>query len=237
MREAAHERLALYLSPEHPCGYLEGRTARTVFLDPQVTPQQPLYTAFAAQGFRRSGSILYRPQCAECRACVPVRVPVQDFKPDRGQRRTWRRNRDLRVSLRPTEADPAHFDLYRRYLAARHPGGGMDVHTEADYTGFLVSRWSHTVSAEWRLGERLLAVAVMDELDAALSAVYTFYDPASPERSLGTQAILWQIETARQRGLRWLYLGYWIAASRKMAYKDRFRPLERLVDGAWHRLE
>lgn len=233
MKETTHDRLALYLSPEHPCGYLQDRSARTVFLDPQVTPHQPLYTAFAAQGFRRSGSFLYRPQCEHCRACVPIRVPVEKFQPDRTQRRIRRMNQDLEISSRPTEFDPEHFALYRRYLAQRHSGGGMDHHTPADYTAFLTSRWSNTISVEFRLASRLIAVAVMDELDDALSAVYTFYEPRMGQRSLGTFAILWEIEEARRRGLQWLYLGYWIADSRKMAYKNRFKPYEHYGADGW----
>ncbi|MGH8372804.1 MAG: arginyltransferase [Gammaproteobacteria bacterium] len=237
MKENVHDRLALYLSPEHPCGYLDNQSARTVFLDPQVAPQQSLYSAFAAQGFRRSGSFLYRPQCERCQACVPVRIPVADFHPDRSQRRVWRMNQDLEIRLRPTEADPEHFALYQRYLTQRHPGGGMDEHTLTDYNAFLTSRWSNTLSVELRLAENLIGVAVVDELDDALSAVYTFYDPEMARRSLGTFAILWQIETARRRGLSWLYLGYWIAASRKMAYKDRFRPFERFGADGWQRVQ
>lgn len=233
MKETTHDRLALYLSPEHPCGYLTGQSARTVFLDPQVTPQRALYSAFAAQGFRRSGSFLYRPQCEHCQACVPVRIPVADFHPDRSQRRIWRMNQDLKIGLRPTESDAEHFALYQRYLQQRHPGGGMDQHTLSDYSAFLTSRWSNTLSTELRLAERLVGVAVVDELDDALSAVYTFYDPELARRSLGTFAVLWQIEEAHRRGLHWLYLGYWVAASRKMAYKDRFRPFERFGPDGW----
>lgn len=233
MKEHTHDRLALYLSPEHPCGYLADRSARTVFLDPQVTPSRSLYSAFADQGFRRSGSYLYRPQCESCRACVPVRVPVAEFQPDRTQRRVWRKNQDLEVQVRPTASDPEHFALYRRYLKNRHADGGMDQHTPDDYSAFLTSRWSNTISVEWRLADALVAVAIVDELDEALSAVYTFFAPELPRRSLGTLAILWEIEEARRRGLRWLYLGYWIADSRKMAYKDRFRPFERLGPEGW----
>lgn len=233
MKENSHDRLALYLSPEHPCGYLEGQAARSVFLDPQVNPTQSLYSAFAEQGFRRSGSFLYRPQCDHCRACIPVRIPAAGFRPDRSQRRIWRTNRDLQIIQRPTEFDAEHFALYRRYLAQRHPGGGMDEHTPADYSAFLSSRWSRTLSVEFRLQERLLAVAIVDELDDALSAVYTFFEPDERHRSLGTFAILWQIEEARRRGLKSVYLGYWIAESPKMAYKNRFRPFERLGPHGW----
>ncbi|HEX2667882.1 MAG TPA: arginyltransferase [Gammaproteobacteria bacterium] len=231
MRDTA--RLDLMITPEHPCNYLPDRTARTVFVDPRVSMDQALYTELAQHGFRRSGPHVYRPHCGECRACVPLRVPVQAFQPDRTQKRVYRRNSDLRLSLRPAEFDPEHFRLYSRYLAARHPEGGMDGDSEADYRQFLLSPWGRTTLMEMRLNGILVAVAVTDELKDAFSAVYTFYDPALRERSLGTHAVLMQIDEARRRGLEWLYLGYWIEASRKMSYKTRFYPFETLGADGW----
>ena len=228
--------LAFYLSAEHPCSYLPERMARTVFLDPHAAPRREVYQKLAARGFRRSGPLLYRPECAHCSACVPVRIPVAAFRPDRSQRRIRHRNRDLTVRMLPPRFNAEHFGLYHRYLEIRHPDGGMDQHSEMDYAGFLVSRWSESVFVEMRLAGRLAAVAVVDVFTDALSAVYTFYDPRLARRSLGTFAILWEIDEARRRGSRWLYLGYWIAASPKMAYKDRFRPCERLGPEGWEPL-
>ncbi len=236
MQDAVHKNLSLFLSPEHPCSYLPGNIARTVFLDPGTAPQNHTYSLLAERGFRRSGPYLYRPGCAYCHACVSVRIPVRDFKPDRSQRRTWRQNQDLGVRLHPAEFLHDHFSLYQRYISWRHPGGNMDQSTPADYAGFLTGHRSSTLFAEMRLHERLVAVAVVDSLDDALSAVYGFYEPELPRRSLGTFAILWEISEARRRGLDWLYLGYWVAANRKMAYKNRFRPFERLEDDAWERV-
>jgi arginyl-tRNA--protein-N-Asp/Glu arginylyltransferase len=225
--------LDLYVSPEHACNYLPQRQARSVFVDPGFTMDQALYGLLAAHGFRRSGPHVYRPHCEGCQACVPIRVPVAGFRPDRTQKRLYRRNADLRCSLRPAEFDPEHFALYGRYVAARHPDGGMDGGSEADYRQFLLSPWGKTSLLEIRADGQLLAVAVTDELPDALSAVYTFYDPASGDRSLGTYAILMQIEETRRRGMGWLYLGYWIAESRKMSYKGRFRPFETLDADGW----
>ena len=233
MKQDAGLRLELLISGEHPCNYLPGRTARTVFMDPQADMDDKLYSLLLAHGFRRSGPHVYRPHCDGCHACVPLRVPVKDFQPDKGQKRVWRRNRDLTLKVLPARFEPEHFRLYSRYLEVRHPGGGMDGAGEAEYNQFLMNSWGRSCMLEFRRGADLVAVAVTDELRDALSAVYTFYDPDMGERSLGTYAILAQIEEARRRGLEWLYLGYWIAASRKMAYKERFRPHETLGAGGW----
>jgi len=229
-------RLDLYITPEHPCGYLPGRAARTVFVDPEIAMDDRLYSLLASHGFRRNGPHVYKPHCEGCRACVPLRIPVAEFEPDRGQRRVWKRNRDLRVKSLDTMSHPEHFALYKRYLAARHPGGGMDGSGEPEYAYFLSNPWGRTRMLAMHGPQGLAAVAVTDELEDALSAVYTFFDPSLAGRSLGTYAILWQIEEARRRGLKWLYLGYWIAESRKMAYKDRFRPYEHLGVGGWQRV-
>jgi arginine-tRNA-protein transferase len=228
-------RLELLISTEHPCNYLPDRIARTVFMDPQAPMDMDLYGLLAAHGFRRSGPNVYRPHCDGCRACVPLRVPVREFRPDRSQKRIARRNSDLRLSVLPAAFHAEHFALYSRYLAARHPGAGMDGYGEVEYSQFLMSPWGSTSLMELRLGTELVAVAVTDQLPEAFSAVYTFFEPGMEERSLGTYAILAQIEEARRRGLDWLYLGYWIAESRKMAYKERFRPHETLDAEGWNR--
>jgi len=233
MKQDVSQRLELLISTEHACNYLPGRTARTVFMDPQAGMDEGLYGLLLAHGFRRSGAHVYRPHCEGCRACVPLRVPVRDFQPDKGQKRVSRQNRDLTLKLLPSRFEPEHFRLYARYLAVRHPGGGMDGLGEAEYNQFIMSSWGQSCMLEFRRGADLVAVAVTDELPDALSAVYTFYDPDMAGRSLGTYAILSQIGEARRRGLEWLYLGYWIAESRKMAYKERFRPHETLGAAGW----
>lgn len=226
-------RLDLFISSERSCNYLPERRARTVFVDPTLAMDPPLYSLLAAHGFRRSGPHVYRPQCEGCRACVPLRVPLGSFEPSRDQKRVLRRNLDVRVVARPAAFEPEHFALYERYLAGRHAGGGMDGGSEADYRQFLLSPWCRTVLLEMRRGDALVGVAVTDELERAFSAVYTFFDPSLSERGLGTYAILMQIEEGRRRGLDWLYLGYWVEASRKMSYKARFRPFETLGPEGW----
>ncbi|MGH8402386.1 MAG: arginyltransferase, partial [Gammaproteobacteria bacterium] len=234
--DAAHNDVSLFLSPEHACAYLPGQTARTIFVNPKIEPRNHIYSLLIQQGFRRSGPYLYRPDCEHCHACVPVRIPVWDFQPDRSQRRAWQQNQNMDIQLCPAELIPEHFALYQRYMAWKHPGSGMDHSSPEDYASFLMGRGGNTLLAEIRLQGDLHAVAVMDTLDNALSAVYTFYAPELPRRSLGTFAILWEIGEARHRGLEWLYLGYWVAASRKMAYKNRFRPFEQLTRDGWKRV-
>lgn len=225
----------LLLSPEHPCAYLPERTARTLFLDPRMVAR-PAHAELLAQGFRRNGAFFYRPHCRDCQACVPLRIPVHEFRPDRAQRRVWNRNRDLDVRLRAAQFQDEHFALYRRYQRWKHPGGGMDQASPDDYASFLLMQPHGSLLAEMRLAGQLLAVAVMDVSGDSMSAVYTFYTPDMPRRSLGTYGILWEIAEARRRGLAWLYLGYWIAASQKMAYKERFLPHERLTENRWQRI-
>lgn len=235
--QSPRRQLVFFATPAHACSYLPGREATTLFTDPGYPMDVRLYTLLSEHGFRRSGRHIYRPRCARCSACVPVRVPVAAFHPRRSQRRTWRANGDLEVIPRPAELREEHFALYRRYLAARHPGGGMDGASRAEYLEFLRSPWGETRFYEFRLGGTLVAVAAADVLLNALSAVYTFFDPAFAARSPGTYAILWEIEAARRAGLEWLYLGYWIGASRKMSYKGEYLPQEHFADGRWLRVD
>nr|VFJ95232.1 MAG: arginine-tRNA-protein transferase [Candidatus Kentron sp. LFY] len=228
-------RLLFLIEPPHPCNYLPDRRAMTLFADPRYPKDKRLQTILAENGFRRSGRHLYRPYCRGCRACVPVRVPVADFEPRRRQRRAWERNRDLTTFSRPALFCEEHFDLYRRYIDTRHAGGGMENPTPEQYLDFLVAPWAETLFIEFRLEHRLLALGVVDCLDNGLSAVYTFFDPDYPERSLGVYAILWSIYEAKHRGLDWLYLGYWIETSPKMCYKSDYRPQEHLQGDKWER--
>ncbi len=232
-RENTSTRLLLFATPPHDCGYLEGETATTVFADPRVANKPSVYAMLSRYGFRRSGNHLYRPQCEHCHACVPVRVTVKHFRARRSQRRVWNRNLDLTVRVLDDEFDAEHFMLYRRYIRARHPGGSMDNPSEEQYREFLSCSWGNTIFVEFRLEDRLAAVAVSDLLEDGMSAVYTFFDPALSKRSLGSFAILWQIEETRRRNLDWLYLGYWIGESTKMRYKGDYRPQQRLINGRW----
>lgn len=229
--------IRLFITAEHPCGYYDDRLARDLIIDPGDPDLPRAYPNALAKGFRRSGGHVYRPHCQGCRACVPVRIDVQRFMPDRGQRRCLKRNADLRVSFTPAHQDTTVFELYQRYLNERHAGGGMDDPHPESFREFLISPWNGTAFLQFHQGDALLAVAVTDVTADALSAVYTFFDPQQGPRSLGTFAILQQIALARAHGRRYLYLGFWLDGHRKMDYKRRFAGLQRLQDGEWTAFE
>ena len=224
---------AFYATAPHACSYLPDRQAVTVFADPGATLRTADYGLLAGYGFRRSGPHLYRPGCDGCRECVPVRVPVARFRPNRSQRRTARANADLEIRRSPLSLRDECFDLYRRYMRSRHPGSTMDDPDPAGFAGAFDSGWCETVQFEMWLERRLVGVAITDVLPDALSSVYTYFDPTLANRGLGTFAILHQIAAARAEARSWLYLGYWIAGSDTMRYKARFTPQQRLEEGVW----
>jgi len=226
--------LGFFTTPPHDCGYLADRSAVTLFVDPRMRPDMATYTLLSEHGFRRSGGHIYRPKCPSCTACVPIRLPVDEFRPRRNHRRNIRLNDDITVHAREPAFDPLHFRLYHRYITARHAGGGMENPDPDTYMDFLTANWATTTFYEFRLNTELLAVAVVDQLDDGLSAVYTFFDPGQAARGLGRFAILKEIELAQAMKLKWLYLGYWIADCRKMAYKKEFLPHQYYVHGNWH---
>lgn len=225
--------LKVYSTYPHGCSYLEEREATTLFVDPRTPMNDGLYSQLSALGFRRSGSHLYRPNCRYCRSCIPARVPVARFRARRNQKRTWKRNIDVRVDEVGGIDGEEYFQLYRRYIECRHRDGDMYPPSREQYRSFLSAEWGLTHFHRLSLGRRPVGVAVTDRLHDGLSAIYTFYDPELHGRGLGTYAVLWQIETARELGLDYLYLGYWIRECRKMAYKIQYRPLELFLDGQW----
>lgn len=229
--------IPLHVGYEHDCDYLPGNRARVAYVSPGIRLDKALYTRLVSNGFRRSGEIVYRPYCPQCAACIPVRIPVERFRPNRAQRRVIKRNSDLTVVEKPAVFETAHFQLYQRYLRSRHEDSGMAPASPEDYLNFVSSSWGDTRFHEFLHGEQVLMVAVVDHLDDGLSAVYTFYDPDVPHRSLGTYAVLWQIDEALRRGLAWVYLGFWIRDCRKMAYKGSFRPLEAWLASNWVSLD
>lgn len=226
------DQVRLFQTLPHACGYYAERTAQNLVLDPAAPQLDQLYGPALERGFRRAGGHLYFPHCPQCHACKPCRIDVGGFQPDRAQRRCLKRNDDLVVTETIPSYNRERHALYERYLQSRHAGGGMDDAEASDFRRFLTAPWSPTVFVEFRLQERLLAVAVTDVCPNGMSAVYTFFDPDESARSLGTYAILQQIELARRRGMPWLYLGFWIEGHPKMDYKRRFRPLQlREADG------
>ena len=232
--------LQFYATTPYACSYIPGRSARSQVATPTHLITSEFYGELVRAGFRRSGVFTYRPHCDGCKGCIPVRVAVKRFVANRSQRRTWRRlgSGDERLAAREMRLafDPAHFDLYQRYQAARHAGGGMDQDNHEQYAHFLLQSRVDTRLIEFRQRGVLRMVSIVDVLSDGLSSVYTFYDPGLPHASLGTYGILWQIAQCRALGLPYLYLGYLIRESRKMAYKAQFRPLEGRLDERWQPL-
>ncbi len=229
--------LTFFASAAHDCAYLSGKSAVTVFADPETAMDVSIYSVLAEIGFRRSGSHVYTPHCPACQACVPARLPVASFQPNRNQRRTLNRAIDFSINIGEAVFNDEAFALYQKYISHRHAGGGMDNSSPEKYLEFLSCDWSHTEFVQFRWQDQLIAVAVQDVLTHGLSSVYTFFDPDFSSISLGRYTLLWQIAETRRRQLPWLFLGYWISDCRKMLYKQEYRPIELFQRGYWQRYD
>ncbi|MEO8331048.1 MAG: arginyltransferase [Gallionella sp.] len=253
--------LHFYLTAPYPCSYLPDLQARSLVATPAFLIGTPVYSELVRHGFRRSGTYTYRPRCDSCNACVPLRVLAKQFSANRSQRRAWKRHSHLEATLHPLQDNPEHYDLYQRYQRARHKDGGMDNDDHESYQNFLLQSHVDSLLVEFRepfdpstsSGQAkaqdrpfdlaqdkqgvLRMVSVIDLLSDGLSSVYTFYDTDLPHACLGIYNVLWQIELCRKLELDFVYLGYWIAQSRKMAYKTQYQPAQGLIDGVWTALD
>ncbi len=235
--DAALQKIQFYVTAPYSCGYIHGRLAQSLIAAPHHLIDARTYSGLIQLGFRRSGKFAYRPHCENCSACIPVRIPVAEFTASRNQRRAEKQHRNLSATVMPVGYSEEHFKLYQTYQLARHSEDNAEQDTVEQYRNFLVQSNVETMLVEFRLDGMLKMVSVVDIVTDGISAVYTFYDATDTNCSYGTYSILWLVNWALDLGKPYLYLGYWISESRKMAYKQNFSPLEALKDGEWRPIE
>jgi arginyl-tRNA--protein-N-Asp/Glu arginylyltransferase len=228
--------IPLFLTQEYDCSYLDGEQAQSAFVHPTFQLTTPVYSQLIEQGFRRSGNQVYVPKCLQCSACIPARLAVNEFKTNRNQKRCLKKNSQTQVIVKPPVFERQHYDMYIRYQNMRHGDGSMAHSSPDEYLAFLGSSWCDTRFVEFSINNELAGIAVVDYLDNALSAVYTFFDPELSSYSLGVYAVLWQIEQAKRQQLEYLYLGFWIKNCKKMSYKSEYQPLQLFINNCWTEL-
>ncbi len=233
--------LQFYVTTPYRCGYLPNKLAQSLIATPHELVNADAYNLLIQKGFRRSGSFAYRPHCENCKACVPVRVILNQFHASRSQKRAYQQHQFLSTTILPVAFDEAHCALYTAYQKARHAEGTLDDSAEKEsekdeteqYRNFLCQSNVNSVMVEFKLGDQLKMVSVIDIVQDGISAVYTFYSANEAKTSYGTYNVMWQIEWAKSLNLPYLYLGYWIKDSQKMAYKQHFQPQEMLINQTW----
>ena len=227
------QKLQFYVTTGYSCGYLPNKLAQSLIASPQHLINADVYSGLIQQGFRRSGKFAYRPLCENCQECVPVRIILQDFTPSRSQKRAYKQHRNLIATILPVAFYAEHYVLYAAYQKARHTTDVLNKDDAEQYRNFLCQTNVESVLVEFRENKQLKMVSVIDIVHDGISAVYTFYETSDAKASFGTYNVMWQIEWAKTLNVAYLYLGYWIKDSQKMAYKQNFKPLEKLTDDEW----
>jgi arginine-tRNA-protein transferase len=234
--DSALQKIQFYVTAPYTCSYLSNQLAQSIIATPQHLVDGHQYSGLIQQGFRRSGKFVYRPHCENCNACIPVRLPVADFQASRSQKRAYKQHQNLDTSVSTLFFDEAHFALYKAYQIARHEGNAQEE-TAEQYRNFLVQSNVDSLFVSFTLDGVLKIVSVVDIVEDGVSAVYTFYDTEDTKASYGTYSIMWLIAWCKQLKLPYLYLGYWIKNSQKMAYKENYGPQEALIDGEWLKIK
>ena len=227
------EEIQFYVTTIYSCGYINGKDAQSIVATPYKSITSENFNILVKKGFRRSGQYAYKPNCENCSACVPIRLLASNFIGNRSQKRTKKYLNKLKVNILPLSFDKEHYDLYVQYQNNRHLDSGKSEDEIGDYNDFLIKSNVNSKLIEFRLGNKLKIVTIIDMIDDGISAVYTFYDCSNQKLSLGTISIMWLLDFCKKEKLSFLYLGYWINECKKMKYKTNFKPYELLLDGVW----
>ncbi len=227
------EEIQFYVTTKYSCGYINGRDAQSIVATPYKSINNKNFDSLVNDGFRRSGQYVYKPNCQSCKACVPIRLLASNFIASRSQKRASKYLDKLTVNILPLAFNEEHFELYVHYQNKRHLDSGKSEDEISDYNDFLIKSNVESKLIEFRLGDELKIVTIIDIIDDGISAVYTFYDCSNQKLSLGTISIMWLLKFCKKQNLSFLYLGYWINESKKMKYKTNFKPYELLLEGIW----
>lgn len=233
------QQLQFYVTTPYTCGYIAKNKAQSLIATPYSSVDSEVYSALIKQGFRRSGKFAYRPHCENCIKCVPVRLVLDQFAPTRSQKRAYKQHADLTASILPLAFHQSHFELYVEYQALRHaedtPEKNEDAKSEEQqYREFICQSNVESIMVEFKNAQdQVKIISIIDVIADGSSAVYTFYDATEPKASYGTYGIMWLADWTKALNLPYLYLGYWIQESQKMAYKEKFTVQEKLLDGEW----
>ena len=227
------EEIQFYVTTKYACGYITGQDAQSIVATPYKIINSKNFNNLINNGFRRSGQYVYKPNCKNCSACIPIRLLAQNFTPSKSQKRVRKYLNKLTVKVLPLTFDEEHYELYVQYQNKRHRTSNEEEDDIADYNDFLIKSNVNSNIIEFRLDNKLKIVSIVDFVNDGISAVYTFYDCDNNKLSLGTISIIWLLDLCKRENLKFLYLGYWINESQKMKYKTNFKPYELMIEGVW----